>query len=327
MNRENIDYLLNSNPYTEYRTRIDLLGQPEDSPEVISCYDRMINYPLIISLVNEMKDWPGKVLNSHKSAGQLYHKLAFLADVGIKASNPTIYQTINKILVSLSDEGVFQSVMNIPTHFGGTGQDQYAWVLCDAPILTYTLARFGLQNDLRVVRSKEYLKGLCRDNGFPCAASKEVGRFRGPGRKEDPCPYATLIMLKVLSIYNQDKEAQCTIDSINILLDLWNSSMTKHPYMFYMGTDFRKLKTPMIWYDILNLADTLSNFDYAIKDRRFSEIVDSLENKITIDNKYTPESIWKAWSDWDFGQKKVPSPWITFIIYRIRMRLNRMDPQ
>ena len=43
-----------------------------------------------------------------------------------------------------------------------------------------------------------HLAGLVRGNGWPCAVSKELGNFRGPGRKDDPCPFANLAMLKAL---------------------------------------------------------------------------------------------------------------------------------
>lgn len=44
----------------------------------------------------------------------------------------------------------------------------------------------------------------------------------------------------------------------NSLLSLWENSRQRHTYMFYMGTDFRNLKLPYVWYDILSVADTLS---------------------------------------------------------------------
>jgi hypothetical protein len=36
--------------------------------------------------------------------------------------------------------------------------------------------------------------------------------------------------------------------------------------------------------------------------------------------RFTPESIWTAWKDWDFGQKRAPSPWMTFLALRILKR-------
>jgi len=323
MTTQNLDWLLNSDPWTEYRTRIDLLDQPGDSSQVQNAYRRMINHSKIEALITELLDWPGQVLNSHKSAGQSYHKLSFIADLGIDHSEPKIKKIIDKVLKHTSEEGIIQLPTNIPVHFGGTGKDQFAWALCDAPINIYSIAKLGLHQDTAVLKAKEYLLNLVRDNGYPCTVSKELGKFRGPGKKDDPCPYATMIMLKLMSLYQNDIESDYAKKSVDSLLTLWEQSETRHPYMFFMGTDFRKLKAPLVWYDILHLADTLSNFKIAIKDQRFTRIIKLIESKATTDDRFIPESEWKAWKEWDFGQKKIPSVWLTFLVYRIRHRLDK----
>jgi len=318
-----IKWLLESDPWTEYRTRIDILGQAVDDSDVTSARNRMTSHPQVVSLLNELKNWPGVVLSSHKSAGQLYHKLSFLADLGFSQNDAGIQVIIDKILEHVSEEGPLQLPMNIPVHFGGSGQVQYAWALCDAPILVYCLSKFGLATDNKISKAKLYLLNLCRENGYPCAASKVLGKFRGPGRKDDPCPYATMIMLKLMSVADADKNSRYAERSIDTLLNLWEHSKTNHPYMFYMGTDFRKLKAPLIWYDILHVADILSNFTYAITDERFIKIVSLIETKANKQGQFIPESEWKAWKGWDFGQKKLPSSWLTFLVYRIIKRMRK----
>ncbi|MFH1852591.1 MAG: hypothetical protein ABIA75_09625 [Candidatus Neomarinimicrobiota bacterium] len=320
MNNEISNWLLTSDPWTEYRTRIDLLDEPADSPAVSAARDRMINHPEVRKLLAELADWPGIVLSSHKSAGQAFHKLAFIADLGLTQNDPGMAVIIDRIFDRVAAEGPFQLPMNIPVHFGGSGRDQAAWALCDAPTIVYSLAKLGLNDNEQVIKAKDYLIGLGRDNGYPCAVSKELGKFRGPGRKDDPCPYATMIMLKLISRYDSDKYSEFARNSIDSLLNLWEQSQHRHPYMFFMGKDFRKLKAPLIWYDILHLADTLSNFDQALNDPRFKEIVGLIEQK-AVDGRYTPESVWKVWQDWDFGQKKQPSAWLTFLVYRVLKRL------
>lgn len=324
MDNELTNILLNSEPWTEYRTRVDLLDEPYDSKEVLSARAAMLAHPEVNSLISELAGWPGIVLNSHKSAGQFFHKLSFLADIGITCTDPGMPEIIDKIFEHISPEGPFQLPMNIPVHFGGTGQDQYAWALCDAPVIVYSLAKYGLQNNEKVLKAKDYLTGLGRDNGYPCAVSKELGKFRGPGRKDDPCPYATMIMLKLMNLYDSDRSSDFANKSIDTLLNLWDNSKTLHPYVFYMGTDFRKLKAPLIWYDIVHFADTLSNFDIAVNDKRFKEVVQLIEQKAGDNGLYTPESEWKAWKVWEFGQKKKTSPWLTFLVYRIMKRMKRV---
>ncbi|MFH2095785.1 MAG: hypothetical protein ABIJ16_08775 [Bacteroidota bacterium] len=314
-------WLLNSEPWTAYRTRIDIMGQAGIDPEVVAARKKMTSHPAIVALLSEFGSWPGSILTSHKSAGHPIHKLSFAADLGLNVSDESIHTVCSKIFRHISEEGPFQVMMNIPVHFGGSGMDEYAWALCDAPIIVYCLEKFGMGENPEVLRAKEYLLGLCRENGYPCTASKELGKFRGPGRKGDPCPYASMIMLKIMSLYEKDRNSDFARNTVLSLLDLWEKSREHHPYMFFMGNDFRKLKAPLIWYDILHLADTLSHFNFAVKDARFGEIMDIIENKSGMDGKYVPESVWKAWKGWDFGQKKQPSSWLTFLVYRLRKRL------
>ena len=207
--------------------------------------------------------------------------------------------------------------MNIPTHFGGTGQDEWAWALCDAPLIVYALARFGLGNEPEVKAATQYLAELIRANGWPCAVSKELGKFRGPGRKDDPCPFANLAMLKALSEIEEYRDQAACHTGTETILKLWNESTLQHPYMFFMGTDFRKLKAPFVWYDILHVLDVLSRFPWAREDERFLDMLKVLQGKANQDGRFTPESIWTAWKDWEFGQKKEPSRWLTLLAWRI----------
>jgi len=69
----------------------------------------------------------------------------------------------------------------------------------DASTILHALLSFGLAKNPRVGEALRHLLALVRENGWPCAVSPSLGKFRGPGRCGDPCPYATLLMLKVLS--------------------------------------------------------------------------------------------------------------------------------
>jgi hypothetical protein len=87
-----------------------------------------------------------------------------------------------------------------------------------------------------------------------------------------------------------------------------------------MGTDFIKLKAPLIWYDILHVTDVLTQFPWVLKDERLQQMIEILRNKSGKDGKYTPESIWMDWKGWEFGQKKVPSRWVILTAQKILKR-------
>jgi hypothetical protein len=320
-----VDWLMEGDPWVNYRTRVDLLGQDQDDPQVRSARQLMLAAPQVQNLLVELSSWPGKVISSHKSAGQPFHKLTFIADLGLTTKDPGMDMIISRILEHQSAEGPFQLTTNIPTHFGGTGEDQSAWAMCDAPLSVYALAKFGLQDDPAVKSATDYLAGLIRDNGWPCAVSKELGKFRGPGRKEDPCPFANLAMLKALSAMDEWKTSPACHTGAETLLTLWSESRTQHPYIFYMGTDFRKLKVPFVWYDLLHVLEALSHFEWLREDPRLNDMLGILKGKADEQGRFTLESVWAAWKDWEFGQKKEPSRWLTLMAWRIIGRLETIS--
>jgi hypothetical protein len=316
------DWLLEGEPWVAYRTRLDLLGQDEDEPRVTEARHAMLADSGIKDLLAGLSDWPGRIISSHKSAGQPFHKLTFIADLGFKTSDDGMKVIISRILQHQFPEGPFQLPTNIPTHFGSTGLDQWAWALCDAPLIVYALAKFSLQDNPVVRAAASYLAGLARDNGWPCAFSKELGEFRGPGRKDDPCPFTTLAMLKVLSVLEDWHGNPASHAGAEALLSLWSESTARHPYMFYMGTDFRKLKAPFVWYDLLHVLDVLTRFTWLRDDPRVRSMLDLLASKADHRGRFTSESIWTAWKGWEFNQKKEPSRWLSLIAWRILQKMH-----
>jgi hypothetical protein len=322
MKAKTMDWLLQGEPWVEYRARLDLLEQSETHPQVRAARRAMLADPKIKALLDGLTDWPGVVLNSHKSASQPFHKLQFIADLGLNINDPPVGKIVQKVIKHQSKQGPFQLPMNIPVHFGGNGKDEWAWALCDAPVLVSSLIQLEMQDEPRVQHAIGYLNGLVRENGWPCAVSPELGKFRGPGRRQDPCPYATLVMLKVLAYTPELRESASARIGVETLLSLWDGSQKNHPYMFFMGTDFRKLKAPLFWYDLLHVLDVLSHFGWAPADQRFQQMLKTVEDKADGEGRYIPESVWTAWKDWDFSQKKFPSRGLTLFVQRILKRVN-----
>lgn len=314
-------WLLDGDPWVEYRTRLDLLNQPGKGTEVAKAREKMLAHPQILGLISDFSRWGEEVVSNHKSAGMLIHKLVFLADIGMTIEDPGVSRIADRILEHTAENGVIQVPVNIPVHFGGTGKTSWSWTLCDTPSIFYALGRMGLRNNSGLLQGMEALRKLVRDNGFPCATSGEFGKFRGPGKKDDFCPYATMIMLKALMQFDEFKGGrECRI-AAEALLDLWAHSRQQHPYMFYTGTDFRKLKAPFVWYDILHVADVLSQCDWLKGDARLLEMAGTIGAGADPEGCFRPQSEWKAWNGWEFGQKKVPSRWVTLLAMRIRNRM------
>jgi len=317
-----MDYqkLLNiSDDWLKYAIRINLGHEPKDS--LVEIRNAALADSRIKRYLSNITSFHEILLTNHKNPDLPIQKLLFLIDLGFDSKVPEIKAATDEILNHKDDHGIYQSMTNVPKHFGGTGEDVFSWCLCDAPLLFLALLKTGMDYHEYIKPGVDYLVSLSRANGFPCAVSSELGKFRGPGKKDDCCPYATLIMSDLLSYIPEYRNSQVAVNSVKALLSLWENSLNQHPYMFYMGTDFRKMKAPPCWYDIVSVAGVLSKYEFVRDDPRFLEMITHIKDKQDEDGFFTPESAYQKLRDWDFGQKKVPSPYLTYLCYQIFERL------
>jgi hypothetical protein len=210
-------------------------------------------------------------------------------------------------------------VLNIAPQFGGSGEDTWTWLLCDAPTLLYSLLAMGLGSQPPVQRAVEHLAGLVNDNGWRCLGGPEVGKFRGPGRKDDPCPVANVYALKALALVPELVDSPATRTGAEMLLSHWERRAERKMYLFGMGTDFCKLKYPFVWYDILHVTSVLARLPFVHADPRFQEMVAAITGQADSQGRYTAGSMYTAWKGWSFADKKNPSPWLTFLVLRLQV--------
>lgn len=313
------DYLLsNSEAWLQYCVHINLLHEKKSTLSELK--ETALQDSKIKAYLRDISNYHGQLVSNHKNPELPIHKLHFLLDIGFDTSVPEIKTAISEITKHKDEHGIYQSITNIPKHFGGTGEDIFGWCLCDAPLLLSALVKAGVSYEEHIKQVVDYLANLPQMPGYPCTVSKEFGKFRGPGRKSDCCPYATLVMLRLFAELPEYRDSDLANKNIDAIFTLWESSLERHPYMFYMGTDFRKLKAPAIWYDIVGVANCLSRFDYAKKDSRFKEMLEIIKGKQNEEGLFIPESVYQKCKGWDFGQKKVPSPYLTYLCTKILKR-------
>ena len=316
-----IKRLLESEPWTEYGVRVDLLGQNPDRGEALAARRRIAAHPAVQRIIGELEGWRDEVITNHKKADLWLHKLSFLAETGLRAGDDAkLKKMTDQLAATARDDGVVPVKVNVPVVFGGSGKDTRGWSMCDAPLAMYCLLRMGYGKQKQIKKGIEHLANKVEFNGWPCKSSAELGKFRGPGKREDPCPYGTLLMLKLLARDEDLKDSWQAKQGADGLLGLWQHSREKKPYLFKMGTDFRKLKAPFVWYDILHTADVLSQFSWLKTDSRLKDMIDVIKKSRLEDGMYTAQSVWMAWKDFDFAQKKQPSDWITFLVLRLIKR-------
>jgi hypothetical protein len=326
MTGEVLDWLLDSDePWTVYRTRRDLLGQTGEHTDVQAVRAAMLAHPAIQELIRQIATWPGNSLRRHNDASHLLHKFSSLADFGLKTGDSGMGAGIQAILAHQSSQGAFQSLVNIPKAFGGTDEDQWTWILCDAPTLLYSLLQMEVHQDASLARAVDQLTQLVEEDGWRCVAAPELGKFRGPGRKTDPCPIANLLALKAISLLPASIASPAAHQGVEMLLGHWEMRKEKKYFLFAMGSDFQKLKYPFIWYDLLHVVEVLSRYPFAIPDPRFQDMLAVLVEQADEDGRYTAQSMYQHWKGWSFADKKNPSPWLTFLVYRILRRVKTLE--
>ncbi|MBN2007032.1 MAG: hypothetical protein JXA21_27020 [Anaerolineae bacterium] len=316
-----LTWLLESDePWTRYRTLLDLLGRSETDAEVQAARAAMLAHPQVQGLITEAMTWGQRPFKRHNDAGYPIYKFSTLADFGVRATDPGMQPLLEMVLAHQSADGVTQSLLNIPKAFGGTNEDIWTWAVCDAPTLLYALLAFGMGEDPRVKTGVAHLAGTVSDNGWRCVTDSGLGKFRGPGRKDDPCPIANVYMLKMLATAPDMGESPAARAGVEMLLEHWGRRGEWRPYLFGVGSDFGKLKYPCVWYDILHVTDVLSRFPFAREDARFREMAQRVAAQAGDQGRYTATSMYRTWAGWSFSDKKQPSPWLTFLALRMLSR-------
>lgn len=321
MTTDVIQWLLESDePWTRYRTLVDLLNRPEDASEVQAARAEMLAHPQVQALITEAATWPGYALKRHNDAKHPIYKFSTLADFGVQATDPGMKAGIEALMAHQAEESAFQTQIYLHRRWsGGLEGEQWTWMACDAPTILYALLAFGMNDDQRVQRATDHLVNLADDNGWRCKAAPEFGaKFNGPGRKADPCPIVNVYALKALSLVPELLDSPTTRAGAEMLLGHWERQTERKIYLFGIGTDFRKLKYPFVWYDVLHVAEVLSRFPFVHADPRFHEMVETITTQADENGRYTATSMYRAWKGWSFADKKTPSPWLAFLVLRVQ---------
>ncbi|MFQ5820954.1 MAG: hypothetical protein ACE5I5_13260 [Candidatus Heimdallarchaeota archaeon] len=314
-----IPFLLEApQPWITYNVLKNLIPEHANAKLLSKAKKAMMDALLLQESIKIALNWEKYSLKHHNDATHPIHRLELLVELGVDQKDPRIPEICEKLLAHQSSEGAFQTVLLVPKSFKGSGKPEWNWMTCDAPIVLYFLAHMGYHADKRVLKAVNHLVGLARDNGFGCHSS--IPKFRGPGRKDDHCPYANLLTLKALAAFSQPKIKEVCRTAIQAQLDFWKDRGKRKIYLFGIGTDFQKLKYPNVYYNIIHVLDVLSLYAEAWETPPFREMLTVVNKKQAKIGSFTPESIWRAFNKQDFGQKKHPSPTLTYKIALINYR-------
>ena len=300
-------------PWVVYRTLVDILDSEEADPEVVTAKAAIARAePINKIFAQQMTEggWESDALCyscSSQHQGDTMSLLSVFADFGLTVDDERVARACEFALRFQTDSGDFRV----------TTDDSQTFICLSANTVR-SLAALGLGKDERVQRTYHYIVETQRlDGGWIHSKSAQPGRRR---EHIPSCPHATLNVLWALAEHPELRESQVARDGAEVVLRHWEERT--RPYGWGIGSSWSKLKYPFIWYGLLKYADVLSRFAFLRGDPRLRKVIDLLIAKQDSEGRWRAESVYKYWKDFDFGQKKAPSPWITLLALRVIKRVN-----
>ncbi len=307
MKKEVINWLLEGPTWIRYATQLQLLDTKPDLPPVLrdDCIIRIVQ-----RLRSNQVGIPALRTRriSCEQAANAYWDLFFLADIGLTTNDLKLKQEMEEIFDLQSPDGTFitEAVME-PDYF------------CVSAILLSSVAKMGYLDDPRLLKYIQVmLDSQSLDGGWHCGQDYTVGHAL---QNRTSCPMDNLNVLMVLGQYEEYRKDLKMNGAIDLLLKHWEKKGEKWRVDgFGIGRSFRSLQYPAVKYGILRVLDVLSLFPCTIESPSFLSMLDSVHQKMS-NGKYFAEPSVASYAEFDFGQNKEPSRWITFLVNRIEKRV------
>ncbi len=329
--------LASSEPAARWIVHAFLLDGAEEDRLAAAEHAAVLADPGTQELIARLPDWESAAhLSGHQSPAFAPNLLGLLADMGVgSGDDDRIERVLDAMLRHQFPDGRFALFAT------GRAVPQGAWgsLLCDMHSITEVLLRFGRHADPRVARALQTmvddLTVTSQGRAWPCRPDDESG-FRGPGRKHDFCPQATLEALRAWSYMPIAQRPEALHDIGRVSLRAWTARADEQPYMFGHGSRFKVVKWPTTWYDIHAVLDTLGRYpelwrgrDSDAGDRRaLVELIACLiAYNMAADGTVTPQSCYRGFEHFSFGQKRQPSPFATARVLQVLHRFGELTDE
>lgn len=312
--------LASDEPYARWVTLTRVLGRPDDDPEVDAARRAVLLDEGVISLVGDLPSWGEADFPGHHSPQFLPNRLNLLADMGVRGGDfERIEQLLDGMLQHQGPKDRFQSFGRHPKR----PKPEWGSLLCDTNVITDVLLRFGRADDERVTRALERIEAdlaiTPQGPAWQCIPEHR-SLFRGPGRKADVCPQVTLEGLRAFSHVPEMERPVGILAAARTPLEVWRRRSEERPYMFGHGYQFKSVKWPDFWYDVLWVLETIGRYpslysgpDAIEEDRRAVAELAACLIAYNFDafGRVTPARTYRGFEAFSFGGKSEPSPFAT----------------
>lgn len=318
--------LLNSKEsFTVYKTLIDLLELPEKDNIVRQAKVKMLQDPLVESILSNLPHWKEIRVSGHNDPRYIPNQLLLLYDWGIRVEDDIRIKNILDSLLEHTDHDTGQFLWFGEVYNRKTKEKRNMWesILCDHHLITTVMLLYGYEQKKEVVTAITRINNLIEETengiGWKCLPGLKT-KFRGPGRKNEVCPMLIIDVLRGYHKLPTGKRLESLINIGKTLLNCWADRTTKKPYMFGHGRNFRTLKPPFFWYNVGTVLDAASYYPELVNTMNFKQLLSVALLSFDSQGEITPKSIKTFFKGYSFGQKKNFSPWVTYYLSSICKR-------
>lgn len=323
LGRDPLEWLLSSDePYAVWATLTGVLGRPADDPEVRSAHAAVVADASVRRLAEELPSWETEGSEpGHHSPEFLPNRLNLLADMGVSGGDfGRVEQLLDDILERQDARGRFGASGRAG---GGRPKPESGSLLCDTNVVVDVLLRFGRKDEPGVERALSRmaadLAATPQGRAWQCVPEQRAF-FRMPGRGADVCPQVTLEGLRTFSHLPAAERPTRIAEAARTPLEIWRRRTVERPYGFGHGYQFKSVKWPNFWYDVLWVLETVGRYPELWRgsharseDRRsVAELAACLiAYNFAEDGTVTPRRTYRGFESFSFGQKRDPSPFAT----------------
>jgi len=309
--------LASPEPYARWATLTQVVGMPHDDSAVTAARTQLLADDNVAALISALPTRFTGLSADHHNPQFLPNRLNLLADMGLTRGDSERVDALLDLLVGTQDRGGRFSGRTTG-HRAGSASDR-----CDDNAVVEVLVRFGMQADPRVERALARLaadtSSTLQGRGWSCtAAHKPLTRVLS--RRLDACPQITLEGLRCMASLPAQKRQRAAVDAARTPLEVWRRRPQERPHQFGHGYQFKTVRWPSVWYDVLAVLDTVGRFpelwrapDARPEDRAaVAELAACLiAYNVDGDGRVTPRRVHKGYEQFSFGQKTAPSAFAT----------------
>jgi hypothetical protein len=294
----------------------DVLGRDSGDPELIQVRARVLEHDAVRGLVDDLPPRVTPTSADHHSPLFLPNRLNLLADMGVAYGDfNRVDVLLEKLIDTQTRTGRFTPRTGSPS--GHTNVSPR----CEHNAVTEVLLRFGFGADERVSRGvarvMSDLSVGAQGRGWCCVP--ETRTLRSRLAKLDVCPQIDLEGLRVVALV-ASRSAGAATDAARTPLELWRRRSDERPYRFGHGYQFKTVRWPSFWYDVLRVVDTVGRFPelWSGPDSRETDRIAIAELAACLiaynmdsEGRVTPRRVHRGYEAFSFGAKDAPSTFAT----------------